>query len=71
MSTTKERSSAINIVFVAFIASAILLAAHDGKMQEITDASFNAAKAAVTLAISLIGIMALWLGLVRVLEAGG
>ena len=40
-------------------------------MREITDASFESAKSAVTLSLNLIGIMALWLGLVRVLEAGG
>jgi len=40
-------------------------------MQAITDASFESAKTAVELAIGLIGVMALWLGLVRVLEAGG
>ncbi len=40
-------------------------------MKEVTDASFDSAKSAVTLSLSLIGIMALWLGLVRVLEAGG
>ncbi|NET56009.1 MAG: spore maturation protein [Symploca sp. SIO2E6] len=65
------KPSAINIVFVGFIAVAILFAGYTGKMEEITQASFDSAKAAVNLAISLIGVMALWLGLVRVLEAGG
>ncbi|MGK7877105.1 MAG: nucleoside recognition domain-containing protein [Xenococcaceae cyanobacterium] len=65
------RPSAINIVFVGFIAGAILFAGYTGRMKEITDASFESAKSAVNLAIGLIGIMALWLGLVRVLEAGG
>ena len=50
---------------------AILFAAVSGRMQEAADASIAAAKGAVTLAIGLIGIMALWLGFVRVLEAGG
>ncbi|MBP0015736.1 MAG: spore maturation protein [Roseofilum sp. SBFL] len=40
-------------------------------MEEVTNASFDSAKTAVNLAIDLIGVMALWLGLVRVLEAGG
>lgn len=67
----KETSSAINAVFVFFIAGSILLAGFFGKMQAVTDASFESAKSAVGLAINLIGIMALWLGLVRILEAGG
>jgi len=66
-----EKPSAINIVFVGFIAVAILFAGYTGKMEEITQASFESAKTAVNLAIGLIGVMALWLGLVRVLEAGG
>lgn len=69
--TTKEPLGAMSIVFIVFIAGAILTAAATGRMKEISDASFEAAKDAITLAISLIGIMALWLGLVRILEVGG
>ena len=65
------KPSAINIVFVGFIAVAILFAGYTGKMEDITEASFDSAETAVNLAIDLIGVMALWLGLVRVLEAGG
>ncbi len=66
-----QSSSAINIVFVLFIGGAISFAAFTGRMQEVTAASFDSAKTAVNIAIGLVGIMALWLGLVRVLEAGG
>ncbi|HBQ98638.1 MAG TPA: spore maturation protein, partial [Cyanobacteria bacterium UBA11691] len=65
------KPSAINIVFVGFMAVAILFAGYTGKMEEVTQASLDSAKTAVNLAIDLIGVMALWLGLVRVLEAGG
>jgi spore maturation protein SpmA len=37
----------------------------------VVDASFESAKSSVNLAIGLIGIMALWLGLMKVAEAGG
>jgi len=67
----EDKASAINIVFVFFIIGAVLFAAYSGRMEEITKTSFDSAKAAVNLSIGLIGIMALWLGLVRVLEAGG
>ena len=50
---------------------AILFAGASGQMQAAADASIAAAKGAVTLAIGLIGIMSLWLGFVRILEAGG
>ncbi|MGI6524104.1 MAG: nucleoside recognition domain-containing protein [Bdellovibrionota bacterium] len=67
----KKKSSAINIIFVSFIIISILLGAYNGNLQAVVDASFATAKSAVSLAIGLIGIMALWLGLVRILEAGG
>ncbi|MCL4155106.1 UNVERIFIED_CONTAM: hypothetical protein GTU68_020104 [Idotea baltica] len=48
-----------------------MFAAHSNNMEAISASSFSSAKSAVELAISLVGIMALWLGLMRVLEAGG
>lgn len=66
-----QKPSAINLVFVGFIAVAIIFAAYTNNMEAVTKASFESAKTAVGLAIDLIGVMALWLGLVRVLEAGG
>ena len=65
------RTSAINLVFVSFISISILLAGYTGGMESIAKASIDSAKSAVELAVGLIGIMALWLGLIRVLEAGG
>jgi len=69
--SNSSKLSAINFVFVAFVLSAVLCGGLTGKMKEVTDASFEQAKASVSLAISLIGIMGLWLGFMRVLEAGG
>lgn len=63
--------SPINYIFVFFILASVLIAAYTGRMNVISDASFRSAKSAVDLSINLIGIMALWLGLVRVLEVGG
>jgi spore maturation protein SpmA len=40
-------------------------------MGEVTQASFESAKSAVTLAIGLIGPMALWLGIMKVVEVAG
>lgn len=41
------------------------------KMAAITSAAFDFAKKAVELAISLIGVLAMWLGLMRIAEASG
>ncbi len=67
----EKRPSAINAIWLAMILSSTLVAAYSGKMAETTSASFEGAKSAVTLAIGLIGVMALWLGIVKVAEAGG
>ncbi|ELR99236.1 nucleoside recognition domain-containing protein [Gloeocapsa sp. PCC 73106] len=64
-------SSAINLIFIAFLVTAILVGGYSDRLESVSEASFQSAKTAVTLAIDLIGTMALWLGLVRVLEAGG
>ncbi len=69
--SSSQKPSAINLVFVGFIAVAVIFAAYTNNMEAVTKASFDLAKTAVGLAIDLIGVMALWLGLVRVLEAGG
>ncbi len=41
------------------------------KMQNITTSAFDSAKTAVTIALGLIGIMALWLGIMKVAEEAG
>ncbi len=65
------KSSAINIIWFFLIASSIVVAAYTGRMDAVTRASFDSAKNAVTLAISLVGAMALWLGIMKVAEAAG
>jgi spore maturation protein SpmA len=67
----KQKPSAINIIWLAMILIAVVTAAYTGTMAEVTKASFESAKSAVTLAIGLIGPMALWLGLMKIAEAGG
>jgi len=69
--TMRNKPSAINIIWLAMILIATVTAGYTGQMAEVTKASFDSAKAAVTLAIGLIGPMALWLGIMKVAEAGG
>ncbi len=66
-----KKPASINVIFLFMILSAVVVAAFNGKMDQLTKASFDSAKAAVTLAIGLIGPMALWLGLMKVAEDGG
>jgi spore maturation protein SpmA len=67
----KPKTSAINIIFIILVLGSIFVALFTSKMADVTGASFNAAKTAVNLAISLIGAMALWLGLMKIAEEAG
>lgn len=66
-----KKPAAINAIWLYLILVSILVAAYTGKMDQITKGSFDSAKGAVNLAISLIGAMALWLGIMKVAEAAG
>ncbi|MEL7371568.1 MAG: nucleoside recognition domain-containing protein, partial [Myxococcota bacterium] len=61
----------LNGIFFALILSATLYGAFAGTMAEVSQASIDSAKSAVELALSLIGQMALWLGLAQVLQDAG
>ena len=61
----------MNYLWFFLIVIAILIAATNGRLHDLTNISFKAAEDAVKLAIGLIGAMALWLGLIKIAEAGG
>jgi spore maturation protein A len=68
----------INIVWLLLlvigIIMAIVSAISTGSLEpfvQVTDALFNSSKTAVDLAIGLIGLMALWLGLMKLAEESG
>ncbi len=67
----KQKASVINIIWLSMIVLATVTAAYTNRMDALTKASFESAKDAVVLAIGLIGPMALWLGIMKVAEAGG
>jgi len=61
----------MNRIWFGMIAVAVIVAAYTGKMEAVSQASIDAAKAAVTLAIGLVGVMAFWLGMMKVLQEAG
>jgi spore maturation protein SpmA len=61
----------MNTIFLILVVSSVVTAAFAGKMDAVTQASIDQAKAAVTLAIGLIGLMSFWLGLMNVVREGG
>ena len=61
----------LNGIFVALVAGAVLVAAFAGRMSDVNDAALAAAKSAVEILFGLIGVMAMWLGFMRVLREAG
>ena len=61
----------INWIWLGLIVLAVVVGGANGRMSELSTSAFDAAKTAVQLSISLIGIMALWLGLMKLAEEAG
>ena len=61
----------INWIWLGLIVLAVIVGAANGRMTELSTSAFDAAKTAVQLSIGLIGIMALWLGLMKLAEEAG
>ncbi len=61
----------LNGIFIVLILGSVVVAAFAGRMTEVNQAGIDSARGAVTIAIGLIGMMALWLGFMRVLRDAG
>ena len=61
----------LNGLFVSVALASVLLAAATGRMEALTGSILTSARSAVDLAIGLVGVMAFFLGLMRVAENGG
>jgi len=61
----------LNFIWVGLMAIALVVAAFNGTAEAVTRGAVDSAKTAVEIAIGLIGVMALWLGIMRVAEASG
>jgi len=61
----------LNYIWLAMMILAIVLGGINGKIDAVTKAAIDSAAGAVTIAIGLIGVMALWLGLVKIMEDSG
>ena len=62
----------LNWIWLAFLLIAVLVGGFNGKLPEMTNGAFESAKDAVmTLALPLVGLMAIWLGIMRLAERSG
>lgn len=61
----------LNYIWLGLMVIAIVVGAANGKLPEVTKAAFDMAKTSVDIAFGLIGIMALWLGVMKIAEESG
>ena len=61
----------LNYIWAVMILVGIIFGALTGKMKEITEAAINSAGEAVALCITMLGVMAFWVGLMEIAEKSG
>ena len=61
----------LNYIWFGLMAVALVVAAFHGTADAVTKGAIDSAKTAVEIALGLIGIMTLWLGMMRIAEASG
>src|SRR4051812_46937187 len=62
----------LNYLWLALVALAALIGGATGRLREVTEGAFQMADTAVMkIALPLVGVMALWLGLMRLAERSG
>lgn len=61
----------LNYIWLGLVLLGVLIGGFTGKLPEVTTGALEAGKNAVTLALGLVGIMALWLGIMRLAERSG
>jgi len=61
----------LNYIWLGLIILAVVLGGINGKIEDVTKAAIDAAGNSVTIAIGLIGVMALWLGVMKIAEDSG
>ncbi len=61
----------LNYIWLALVLLAVAIGGWNDQLKQVTDGALEGAKTAVTIALGLIGIMALWLGVMRLAERAG
>ena len=61
----------MNYIFFILIVGSIIIGAINGKLQDVVNAVMSGAELSVKVAFSLIGIMAFWLGMMKIAQKAG
>jgi spore maturation protein A len=61
----------MNVIWVILISVSAIFAIANGKLDEFTKAVFDGAKSSVEVSLFLLGIVALWMGITKIIEDSG
>jgi spore maturation protein A len=61
----------LNYIWLSMVILAVILGGINGKIENVTKSALDSAGSAVTIAINLVGAMALWLGIMKIAEDSG
>ena len=61
----------LNFLWAGMILAGIIFAAFTGRVPDITNAAIDSSKEAVTLCVAMMGVMALWVGLMEIAQKAG
>jgi spore maturation protein A len=61
----------VNLIWLFFIVCGFIVAAWNGNIEAVTEATFDGAKTGVTVSFGLISILVFWLGMMRIAEDAG
>lgn len=61
----------LNYLWAGMILVGVVFGAFNGRMQDITNAALDSSKEAVTLCITMIGVMAFWTGIMEIASRAG
>ena len=61
----------MNIIWIILLSVSIVVAACTGRLDALTRAMFDGAKAAVEVSLFLLGIVSVWLGITKIIEDAG
>ncbi len=61
----------MNYLWAGMIITGVIFGAFNGKMPEVTNAALDSAKEAVTLCITMMGVMSFWVGIMEIATRAG
>jgi spore maturation protein SpmA len=61
----------LNYIWLALVLLSVAIGGWNNRLKDVTNGAFDGTRTAVTIALGLIGVMALWLGVMRLAEKAG